>query len=122
MQLTLKLINILPLQSGTGKNGVWKKQDIIFETQDQYPKKICISFWGDKLNGIFLNESEIYTLDFDVESREFNGKWYTDVKAWKIIKEIANSSANSVSPISTKSNAEKMAAWDKKEDDDNLPF
>ena len=84
MQLTAKLIQLLPLQSGTGRNGEWRKQDIIVETQDQYPKKICISLWGNKFQHVSLNSGELYTIDFDVESREFNGRWYTDVKAWKI--------------------------------------
>lgn len=92
MQLTAKLIQILPLQSGTGKNGEWKKQDIIVETQDQYPKKICVSLWGTKFQHVSLNSGELYTIDFDVESREFNGRWYTDVKAWKM--EAQNSSPN----------------------------
>lgn len=87
MQLTVRLIQILPLQSGTGRNGEWKKQDIIVETQDQYPKKICISLWGDKFQNVPLKESELYTIDFDVESREYNGRWYTDVKAWRISQE-----------------------------------
>ncbi len=84
MQLTAKLIQLLPLQSGTGRNGEWRKQDIIVETQDQYPKKICISLWGNKVQHVSLNSGELYTIDFDVESREFNGRWYTDVKAWRI--------------------------------------
>lgn len=84
MQLTAKLIQILPLQSGTGRNGEWKKQDIIVETQDQYPKKICVSLWGNKFDSVPLTEGELYTIDFDVESREYNGRWYTDVKAWRL--------------------------------------
>ena len=51
MQVTAKLIQLLPLQTGTGKTGsAWKKQDIIVETNAQYPKKICISIWGDKID------------------------------------------------------------------------
>ncbi len=84
MQITARLIQILPLQSGMGKNGEWKKQDIVVETQDQYPKKICISLWGDKFSSVALNMNELYTIDFDVESREYNGRWYTDVKAWRM--------------------------------------
>lgn len=84
MQLTAKLIQILPLQSGVGRNGEWKKQDIIVETDGQYPKKICISLWGDKFSNVPLNLNDMYTIDFDVESREYNGRWYTDVKAWRI--------------------------------------
>ena len=84
MQLTAKLIQLLPLQTGTGKNGQWKKQDIIVETEGTYPKKVCISIWGDKINESVLKLGSQLAISFDVESREYNGKWYTDVKAWKI--------------------------------------
>jgi hypothetical protein len=84
MQLTAKLSQVLPLQTGTGKNGEWQKQDVILETEGQYPKKICISIWGDKINQNQLVVGNQLKIDFDIESREFNGKWYTDVKAWKV--------------------------------------
>ncbi|MBC7873853.1 MAG: DUF3127 domain-containing protein [Ferruginibacter sp.] len=84
MQLTAKLIQLLPLQTGTGKNGQWKKQDIIVETEGQYPKKLCVSIWGDKINESQLQTGSTLDISFDIESREYNGRWYTDVKAWKI--------------------------------------
>lgn len=84
MQLTAKLVQLLPLQTGTGKNGAWKKQDIIVETDGQYPKKVCISIWGDKINEGLLKPGNQLKIDFDVESREYNSRWYTDVKAWKV--------------------------------------
>ena len=84
MQISAKLIQILPLQSGNGKNGEWKKQDIIVETQEQYPKKICVSVWGDKIPSQPMMLGENLLIDNDIESREYNGRWYTDVKAWKI--------------------------------------
>jgi hypothetical protein len=84
MQLTAKLIQLLPLQTGNGKNGAWKKQDVIVETDGTYPKKVCISMWGDKINESLLKEGSLLSFSFDVESREYNGRWYTDVKAWKV--------------------------------------
>ena len=84
MQLIAKLIQLLPIQTGTGKNGEWKKQDIIVETDGQYPKKVCISIWGDKINEQQLLVGNSLTIDFDIESREFSGRWYTDLKAWKV--------------------------------------
>ncbi len=84
MQLTAKLVQLLPLQKGTGKNGEWKKQDIIVETEGQYPKKICVSIWGDKINESQLQAGNMLNISFDIESREYNSRWYTDVKAWKI--------------------------------------
>jgi hypothetical protein len=61
-----------------------KKQDIIVETDGQYPKKVCISIWGDKINEGQLQIGNLLQIDFDIESREYNNKWYTDIKAWKI--------------------------------------
>ena len=84
MQLTAKLVQVLPLQTGAGKNGQWKKQDIIVETEGQYPKKVCVSIWGDKINEQVLKVGSMLNSSFDVESREYNGRWYTDVKAWKV--------------------------------------
>lgn len=84
MQLTAKLTQILPIQIGTGKNGEWKKQDIIVETDGQYPKKICVSVWGDKINESQLQIGNQLKIEYDLESREFNNRWYTDVKAFKI--------------------------------------
>ncbi|MEN9547937.1 MAG: hypothetical protein RIR12_528 [Bacteroidota bacterium] len=84
MQLTAKLVQLLPLQTGAGKNGQWKKQDIIVETEGTYPKKVCISIWGDKISEAVLKIGSQLNISFDVESREYNGRWYTDVKAWKI--------------------------------------
>jgi len=84
MQLNAKLLSLLPLQTGAGKNGTWKKQDIIVETDGQYPKKVCISIWGDKIEECKLVPANRLKIDFDVESREYNGRWYTDVKAWRV--------------------------------------
>lgn len=84
MQLTARLIQVLPVQTGQGKNGPWKKQDIIVETDGQYPKKVCVAIWGDKVNESILQIGTILTISFDVESREFNGKWYTDLRAWRV--------------------------------------
>ncbi len=84
MDIKGKLVQLLPLQTGQGKNGQWRKQEIIIETQGQYPKKVCISIWGDKINESQLQIGNELNISFDVESREYNGRWYTDVKAWKV--------------------------------------
>ncbi len=86
MELVGKLIKIMPEESGTGKTGnSWKKQSFVIETQDQYPKKVCMQMWGDKVTQL-QNTSIDSTVkvSFDVESREYMEKWYTDLKAWKI--------------------------------------
>src|ERR1700726_4778711 len=115
MQITAKLVQLLPVQSGTGKNGQWKKQDIIVETEATYPKKICVSVWGDKIDASQLQPGNLLKIDFDVESREYNSRWYTDVKAWKIERATGSPSAGTDTPPKISSTVET------KEDDD-LPF
>jgi len=98
MEITGKIVQILPLQSGQGKNGVWKKQDYIIEFGDQYPKKVCFNLWGDKIDTFAIQLNDQVKVDFDVESREFNGRWYTDVKAWNISRVGAAAAPAAVTP------------------------
>ncbi len=81
-----KIIQIMPLQSGVSKTGnSWSKQEFVIETEEQFPKKVCFTLFGDKvslLNGL-SNGSQI-DVSFNLESREFNGKWYSNINAWKI--------------------------------------
>lgn len=86
MEITGKILQILPEETGEGRNGTWKKQSFVLETQDQYPKKVCITVWGDKLNLSSFGENEMVTASINIESREYNGRWYTDVKAWRLVK------------------------------------
>ncbi len=85
MEISGKLVQLLPLQTGQGKNGMWKKQDFILEQGGQYPKKVCVAVWGDKIDMTSFRLGDTLEVSFDVESREFNGRWYTDVKAWKVV-------------------------------------
>lgn len=87
MEISGKIIEILPEETGEGRNGPWKKQNFVIETQEQYPKKVCITVWGDKINLNNLNENEVVTVSVNIESREYNGRWYTDVKAWRVVRE-----------------------------------
>jgi hypothetical protein len=93
LELSGKLSQFLPEVSGTGKNGTpWTKREFVIETIDSFPKKICISAWGDKtaeLTGIGVGE--MIKVSFDASSREYNGKWYTELRAWKIEKMGASS-------------------------------
>ena len=80
------VLNILPLQSGTSKAGnQWQKQDFILETGGQYPRKVCICLFGDNVTKFPLQVGQSVTASVDIESREFNGRWYTDVRAWNVV-------------------------------------
>lgn len=84
MEIKGKVVQLLGEQSGQGKNGPWKKNSFVLETTGTYPKKVCIDVWGDKFAQMPIKENEMVTAHIDVESREWQGKWFTDVKAWKV--------------------------------------
>jgi len=84
MDLSGKIISQLPEVSGSSKSGnAWRKQEFIVETGGQYPKKVCVSLWGDKIDQFGLKVGEQVNLSIEIESREYNGRWYTEVKAYK---------------------------------------
>lgn len=86
MEIKGKIIEILPEQSGTGAKGEWRKQDFILETQEQYPKKVCIENWNSKVDFSTYTVGSDVVVSINIESREFKGRWYTGVRVWKISK------------------------------------
>jgi len=84
LKITGAVIELLEEQSGTGKNGPWRKQDFILETEGQYANKVCITQWGENIEKFALKLQDSVTVHIDIQSREYNGRWYTDVKAWRI--------------------------------------
>lgn len=88
MELKGKLIQVTTPESKTAKNGKdYITCQAIIETEGTYPKKVAISLGKseliDQVSKISIG-SEV-TFSINVESREYNGKWYSDIKAWKIV-------------------------------------
>jgi len=86
MEITGTIIEVLPIQTGTSAKGEWSSQYYILETKDQYPKKICVNVFGDNIDKFGLNINDSITASVNIESREYNGRWFTSVKAWKVEK------------------------------------
>ena len=99
MELKGRIIQLLPQQSGMGKKGPWKKQEFIVETQSQYPKKVCLSIWGDKIDQFNVAVGQVVTAAVELESREYNGRWYTEARAWKIEKNSASEDDGAPPPM-----------------------
>ena len=88
VELKGKLVEKLAPVRGEGRNGTWEKQEFIIETDEQYPKKICISVWNDKLSMIeSMVNGDTLNVFVNIESREYNSRWYTDIRAWRIERE-----------------------------------
>ncbi|GAB2494886.1 MAG: DUF3127 domain-containing protein [Cytophagales bacterium] len=115
MELSGKIINQLQEVSGNSKSGnAWRKQEYIIETGGQYPKKVCVAIWGDKIDQFALKVGEQVTLGIDVESREYNGRWYTEVKAYKVDRTGASSGPASSMP--------EVDTFYSESEEDKLPF
>ena len=96
------VLNILPPQSGTSKAGnQWQKQDFILETGGQYPRKVCICLFGDNVAKFPLQVGQLVTASVDIESREFNGRWYTDIRAWNVVYNDQQQGAPAQAPTAT---------------------
>ena len=114
------VIQLLPEQTGTGKNGQWIKKDFVIETKDQYPKKISFSAWGDKAEQVkTINVGQTVNVAFNIESREFNGKRYTDLRIWKL--DLAEAGSAPAAPLNNITEADFQAASSNSELDE-LPF
>lgn len=123
MDLAIKgtVDQILEEQSGESKNGPWRKRDFILETEGQYSKKVCITQWGDNIDKANVQEGESITAYIDIQSREYKGNWYTDVKAWKIEKGEANRQMGTGDDEPQKSGPPKPSE-EIYDVDDELPF
>lgn len=84
MEVIGKIIVALPEMSGTSKAGnLWKKREYVLETLESFPRKIHFDFFGEKADQFPLNLGDTIKLSFDIESREYNGRWYTSIRGWK---------------------------------------
>ena len=80
-----RIVSVLPLQQGESKAGKpWQKQEYILDTGGQYPRKVCFSLFGESITKFPLQVGQDVTVSIDIESREWNSKWYTEVRAWNV--------------------------------------
>lgn len=88
MELAGKVIAVLEPRGGVSKTGnEWKVQEYVIETHDQYPKKMCFDVFGaDKIAQFNIQAGEELNVFFDVDAREWNGRWFNSIRAWKVYR------------------------------------
>jgi len=84
MEIEGKLLQLMPVQTISSQKGQMKKLDFVIEIESKYPKKVCFSLWNDKIDMLKAKAGDKIKVYFDLESREYNGRWYTEAKAWKV--------------------------------------
>lgn len=125
MEFEAKVVQHLELVTGQSARGEWKKQEFIVETPGDYPKNVCLSLWGDKVSLLPPVGSQV-TCHVNLESREYNGRWYTEARAWKIDAAGSAPSAapqsGSVASAPVQNAANKAIVEPSSDDSDDLPF
>lgn len=127
MEITGNCVAVMPLETGTSKTGKpWQKRNFIAETEEQYPKKICFQLFGERTNEC-PEPGEKVKVSFDIESREYNGRWYTQISAWKVERpsaaQTASPSGAPAPPAYTQAQPQPpVQPQVGQEQDDSLPF
>ena len=80
MELTGKIIVVQEAMSGTSKAGnPWMKQEYVLEVPGQYPRHCAFTVFGeDRIKQLNIQNGEDLTVQFDIDAREYNGRWYND--------------------------------------------
>jgi len=121
LQVNGKIEQILDPVSGVSRAGnEWKKQEFVIETNDKFPRKICFTLFNDKESLLQnVSQGDEVEVSFNIESREFNGKWYHNINAWKIEKVTEDHSFSDAPPEYQSGEIPPEAAEDEPGD---LPF
>ena len=109
LKITGKITSILDVETGTSKAGKeWQKQSFVIDTEAKFNPEVCFSLFGDKTDLLAnVNKGDEVEVSFNVSSREFNGKYYHNLDAWRISKLSAEVSNVGAAPV---------------EEDSGLPF
>ena len=97
MEIQGKIIVVLPERSGVSQRGnQWRSISYVLETQEQYPKKLAFDVTNDKIDQLNIQLGEILTVQFDINAREYNGRWFNSVNAWNVIRQTQQAPAQGV--------------------------
>mgnify|MGYP003399518581 FL=1 len=97
MEIQGKIIVVLPERSGVSQRGnQWRSISYVLETQEQYPKKLAFDVTNDKIDQLNIQLGEILTVQFDINAREYNGRWFNSVNAWNVIRQTEQAPAQGV--------------------------
>ena len=89
MEITGKIIAVLPPKQGVSQStgNAWMCQDYVLETQEMYPKKVCFNVFGaEKIQEMNIQLGETLTVSLEINAREYQGKWYNQVRGWKVVR------------------------------------
>ena len=130
MEIIGKAIAALPVKNGVSQRSgeQWQSREYVIETQEQYPKRICFEVFGtDKLKEFNIRNNDLIKVYFDISAREYNGRWYNSIRAWKVEHvnqdgSVVGATATPAAAIVPQAQATPVAATTAQASDDDLPF
>lgn len=126
MELAGKVIAVLEPRGGVSKSGnEWKVQEYVIETHDQYPRRMCFDVFGaDKIQQFNIQVGEELNVFFDIDAREWQGRWFNSIRAWKVERVSAAQQMPPMDAPSPPMNAAPAAPVDfaASDEKDDLPF
>lgn len=132
MELSGKVIAVLEPRGGISRNGnEWKVQEYVIETHDQYPRKMVFDVFGaDKIQQFNIQAGEELNVSFDIDAREWNGRWFNSIRAWRVERVQPQTNAQTpppppapgIPPASSAPAPSAQASFTANESTDDLPF
>lgn len=122
LKLTGKIVKILPPKTGVSAKGTWISQDYLLDVQDKFSRKVLFNVFGqEKIDKFAISLGEIVEVSFNIETKEFNNKYYTSVSAW-FVKKISSGNNNNDSQQQTSTGTSHVEGADNTVDVNSLPF
>ena len=125
MELAGKVIAVLEPRSGVSKSSGnnWMVQEYVIETHDQYPRRMCFDVFGeDKIKLFNIQMGEELNVFFDIDAREWQGRWFTSIRAWKVDRVGANAEAPQQAPAGAPVPPSAPVDFGSGDSSDDLPF
>ena len=122
MEFEGTVYKIMPATKGESARGPWQRQDVVFDYNDggNFSRKICVTFFNRPEDVSKLREGAAYQVSVNIESREYNGRWYNDIRAWRVERGVAPAPAE-FAPA-TNAPAANAVDFSSQSEADDLPF
>jgi len=84
------------------KTGTFQAREFVIEIEGQYPQVIKFQLVQDRCSLLdAYNEGEVIKVHFDLRGREWNGKYLTNLNAWRLEKGDAAAASGQTASSST---------------------
>lgn len=105
MEIIGKIIQVMPERSGTSARtgSEWRMGSYLLETTtDRFPRKMLFEVFGsDKIQQFNIQVGEMLRVSFDIDAREYQGRWYNSIRAWNVDRNLGDPMAPQVTPFGT---------------------